>query len=708
MTSYVVRRLVMAVVTVVVISMLTFLIIQLPEGDFVDSYVRELESFGANVSLQEAEHLREIWGLKRPLPVQYFKWITQLLQGNLGTSFSMQHHRPVSEIIADRLVMTVVLAGCSLVFTWIIALPIGIYSAVRQRTLGDYTATVVGYVGLATPDFLLALAVMYWVFLLFDTNLGGLFSDHYLDAPWSLGRLWDLLKHLPIPTAIVGLTGTAGLIRIMRANLIDELRKPYVVTARSKGMTEGSADRQVPGAAGAQSVRQHRRLHPAAACVRQHLRGAGDEPADAGAGALPGAAAAGHAAGRQHPADGEHPHRDRHLPVRYGPAVDRPSDSGGGALMAEAPVRAGTTATEGERQEALYSQWRLTRIRFLRHKAAVVSGVLLCCFYLVAMFADFIAYSDPNDNEAFRQLIPPQRIRLFDEGRFSPHVLELKHGRDATFRTVFTPVPDSKIRVRLFARGYEYRLLGIFPTDRHLLGTVEKPTEESLFLLGTDNNGRDLFSRLVIASRISLSIGLIGVTLGLILGIVLGGISGFYGGVVDSAIQRLIEILRSIPTIPLWMTLAAALPHGWSVVQRYLAITAILSFFAWTTLAREVRGRFLSLREEDYVLASEVLGATRKRVILRHMVPAMSSHIIATATLAIPGMILAETGLSFLGLGLRPPAISWGVMLQDTQNLRAIALSPWLMTAVWPVIVSVLAFNFVGDGLRDAADPYSI
>ena len=378
--------------------------------------------------------------------------------------------------------------------------------------------------------------------------------------------------------------------------------------------------------------------------------------------------------------------------------------------MAAAPehaVATGDGTSAGEPQEALYSQWRLMRIRFLRHKAAVVSAVLICCFYLVAIFADFVAYSDPNDTEAFRQLIPPQRIRLFDEGRFSPHVLELKHGRDATFRTVFTPVPDSKIRVRLFARGYEYRLLGIFRTDRHLLGTVEQPTEESLFLLGTDNNGRDLFSRLVIASRISLSIGLIGVTLGLILGIVLGGISGFYGGVVDSAIQRLIEILRSIPTIPLWMTLAAALPHGWSVVQRYLAITAILSFFAWTTLAREVRGRFLSLREEDYVLASEVLGATRKRVILRHMVPAMTSHIIATATLAIPGMILAETGLSFLGLGLRPPAISWGVMLQDTQNLRAIAQSPWLMTSVWPVIVSVLAFNFVGDGLRDAADPYS-
>ena len=239
MTTYVVRRLVMAVVTVVVISMLTFLIIQLPEGDFVDSYVRELESFGANVSLKEADHLRELWGLNRPLPVQYVRWITQLLQGNLGTSFSMQHHRPVREIIADRLVMTVVLAGCSLVFTWIVALPIGIYSAVRQRTLGDYTATVVGYFGLATPDFLLALAIMYWAFLIFDTNLGGLFSDQYLDAPWSLARLWDLLKHLPIPTAIVGLTGTAGLIRIMRANLLDELRKPYVVTARSKGMTEG-------------------------------------------------------------------------------------------------------------------------------------------------------------------------------------------------------------------------------------------------------------------------------------------------------------------------------------------------------------------------------------------------------------------------------------------------------------------------------------
>jgi peptide/nickel transport system permease protein len=227
-----------------------------------------------------------------------------------------------------------------------------------------------------------------------------------------------------------------------------------------------------------------------------------------------------------------------------------------------------------------------------------------------------------------------------------------------------------------------------------------------LFLFGTDQLGRDVFSRLVLATRTSLTIGLVGVALSLVLGVLLGGISGLYGGWVDTVIQRVIEILRSIPTIPLWMGLAAAIPTAWSPEQVYFAITIIISLIGWTELARVVRGRFLALREEDFIIAAELAGASRLRIIFKHMVPSFLSHIIAAISLALPAMIISETTLSFLGLGLRPPAISWGVMLQDAQNLETLGLAPWLLVAAVPVIIVILAFNFLGDGLRDAADPY--
>jgi peptide/nickel transport system permease protein len=227
-----------------------------------------------------------------------------------------------------------------------------------------------------------------------------------------------------------------------------------------------------------------------------------------------------------------------------------------------------------------------------------------------------------------------------------------------------------------------------------------------LFLFGTDQLGRDVFSRLVLATRTSLTIGLVSVALSLVLGVLLGGISGLYGGWVDTVIQRVIEILRSIPTIPLWMGLAAAIPASWSPEQVYFAITIIISLIGWTELARVVRGRFLALREEDFIVAAELAGASRLRIIFKHMVPSFLSHIIAATSLALPAMIISETTLSFLGLGLRPPAISWGVMLQDAQNLETLGLAPWLLVAAVPVIVVILAFNFLGDGLRDAADPY--
>lgn len=360
-----------------------------------------------------------------------------------------------------------------------------------------------------------------------------------------------------------------------------------------------------------------------------------------------------------------------------------------------------------EERVSVASQWQLMWWRFRRHRLALIATGIVGLFYLVVVLADFLAYAPPTASEAQRSLLPPQPIRWFDGGRLSPHVYGLSGRRDpVTLKRVYTPDPERKIAVRFFVPGFEYRFLGLVPARIHLIGVEDARPEETLFLLGTDEQGRDVWSRLVYATRTSLTIGLAGVALSLVLGILLGGVSGFYGGAVDTVIQRVIEILRSIPTIPLWMGLAAALPNDWTVTQVYFAITVIISLVGWTELARVVRGRFLALREEEFVMAAELAGCGRGRIILSHMVPSFLSHIIAATTLAIPAMIISETSLSFLGLGLRPPAISWGVLLQQAQNIQALAISPWLLIPAVPVIVVILAFNFMGDGLRDAADPY--
>jgi len=345
--------------------------------------------------------------------------------------------------------------------------------------------------------------------------------------------------------------------------------------------------------------------------------------------------------------------------------------------------------------------------RFRRHKLAMVGSIIVLLFYGVVVFADFLAYTSPTASEAQRSLLPPQSIRWLDGGQLRPHVYGFTGQRDpVTLKRVYTLDPAKKIPVRFLARGFEYRLLGLIPADRHLLGIEGAKPEETLFLLGTDEQGRDLWSRLMYATRTSLTIGLVGVTISLVLGVFLGGVSGFYGGAIDTVIQRVIEILRSIPTIPLWMGLAAALPNSWTILQIYFAITLIISLIGWTELARVVRGRFLSLREEEFVMAAELAGSSRSRIIVSHMVPSFLSHIIAATTLALPAMVISETSLSFLGLGLRPPAVSWGVLLQQAQSVQALAISPWLLFPAVPVIVVILAFNFLGDGLRDAADPY--
>lgn len=361
---------------------------------------------------------------------------------------------------------------------------------------------------------------------------------------------------------------------------------------------------------------------------------------------------------------------------------------------------------EAERH-ATATQLQLTWWRFRRHKLAMVSLVIVALFYLIAIGADFLATTDPHATDARTSYIAPQGIHWFDDdGSFRPHVYGIKGVRDMkTFKVVYTIDPSRKVYIDFFGRGYTYSFLG-FETDRHLMVLKDPQRGEGIYLLGTDLLGRDLFSRLVVATRVSLTIGLIGVSLSLFLGVLLGGVSAVYGGIVDTVIQRAIEVIRSMPTIPLWLGLAAALPNDWSVMQVYFAITIIISLLAWTDLARVVRGKFLALREEDFVLAAELAGASQGRIIFHHMLPSFASHIIAAVSLALPAMIISETSLSFLGLGLRPPAISWGILLQDAQNIQTLALAPWLLVAAVPVILVILAFNFLGDGLRDAADPY--
>ena len=355
-------------------------------------------------------------------------------------------------------------------------------------------------------------------------------------------------------------------------------------------------------------------------------------------------------------------------------------------------------------------QWKLMYWKFRKHRMAVISVFVLLFFYFAAAFCEFVAPYSPEAFFTQYTYARPTRVHLIDStGTFrGPFVYGYTRARDpVTLRPTFVEDTSTIYPIGWFVRGTPYKLWGIFDSDIHLFGISAPREKQGIFLFGADRLGRDIFSRVVYGARISLSIGLVGVLLSLVLGIVLGGISGYYGGVADNIIQRMIEFVRSIPSIPLWMGLSAALPANWPVIRVYFGITVILSLIGWTGMARVVRGRFLALREEDFVLAARLVGSSEMRIILRHMVPSFLSYIIAALTLAIPGMILAETGLSFLGLGLRAPAISWGVLLQEAQNLRSVALAPWVLLPGLAVVTSILAFNFLGDGLRDAADPYA-
>jgi peptide/nickel transport system permease protein len=379
------------------------------------------------------------------------------------------------------------------------------------------------------------------------------------------------------------------------------------------------------------------------------------------------------------------------------------------SLSADEVVVAEPVAVSRGRDIAEARQGRLVWYAFRRHRLAVAGLIVLIVTYLTVIFAEFLAPFDARKFDAEYAYAPPQLIRIggdrgTEEG-LGLYVHGLKGTRDPkTLAVSYVSDPQTRIPIQLFAQGDSYKLFGIIPADRHLIGPVNQ--EQPMYLLGADRTGRDLFSRIIYGTRISMTIGLIGVALAFVLGVILGGISGYLAGRTDTVIQRVLEFFMSLPSLPLWLGLAAALPDDWGPVSRYFAITAILAIVGWTDLARITRGRFLSLREEEFITAARLDGNSRPRMIFRHMLPSLTSQLIASLTLSVPGMILAETSLSFLGLGLQAPAVSWGVLLQDAQNIRVVATAPWLMLPGVAVVIAVLALNFVGDGLRDAADPY--
>lgn len=356
------------------------------------------------------------------------------------------------------------------------------------------------------------------------------------------------------------------------------------------------------------------------------------------------------------------------------------------------------------KEEELYvaTQWTLMWRKFRRHKLAMVGTAVVILFYLIAIFAEFIATQDPLKRSTDFIHVPPQGIHFFGKTGLI-YAYGLKQEEDpVTWKRIYKEDTSVERPISFFVHGDKYKMWGIIESDLHLFGVKEG----QLFLFGTDESGRDMFSRVMYGIRISMSIGLVGVAFTFILGTVIGGISGYYGGTVDFVIQRIIEFILSMPNIPLWMALSAVLPKEWPPTRVYFAISIILSLIGWCGLARVVRGKMLELREEDFIEASRLAGASDAVIIFDHMIPGFISYLIVNITLSIPAMILAETSLSFLGVGLRPPAISLGVLLQQAQNVRTIALQPWLMVPGVFIFIIILAFNFMGDGLRDAADPY--
>jgi peptide/nickel transport system permease protein len=350
-------------------------------------------------------------------------------------------------------------------------------------------------------------------------------------------------------------------------------------------------------------------------------------------------------------------------------------------------------------------QWQLVKARFFRNRLAVFGSIVLAVIYFIAIFCGFLAPYGVNTTRENLRHLPPMKIHIYHEEKLRfPFVYGLIEGyHPETYKQIYVENKEELNPFEFFVRGEPYKIIGLIPGNIHLFGTKS----DSVHLFGTDSMGRDLFSRCFVGAQISCTVGFIGVVISFVIGLILGGLSGYIGGILDTVIQRIIDFITSLPTLPLWMALAAAVPANWPILRVYFTIVVILSLVGWTGLARVVRSKFISLKNEEFVKAARIAGTSTIRIIMVHMVPMFASHLIASLTLSVPGMILGETSLSFLGIGLRPPAVSWGVLLADAQTIRNVALYPWILFPCVFIIITVMCFNFLGDGLRDAADPYA-
>ena len=398
-------------------------------------------------------------------------------------------------------------------------------------------------------------------------------------------------------------------------------------------------------------------------------------------------------------------------PVPGAPVTMAVPDSAGGVEPMPAVSAAPFVPGQLESDAGSASQWTLIRRRLTRHHLALGSFFLLIVLYLLAGFAEFFAPYSSDWRDLPHAYCPPQLPRFsFANGAYVPAMT--RHIDPITFKKSYIEDDIRPIALGFFVQGEPYKLWGLLPWDRHFFGVknvalLADGATPTFFFLGSDKYGHDIFSRLVFGARISLSVGLVAIAVTFLLGVTIGGMSGYVGGATDNFIQRLIEIVNAFPQLPLWLALGAILPPDWSPLAVYFAITVVLSLLGWTPLARVVRGKILSVREEDYAVAARLIGASHSRILFRHLLPGFTSHIIVVLTMSVPGMILGETSLSFLGLGLRPPIVSWGVMLQDCMSIQTVANYPWLLFPVVLIVLTVLCFNFLGDGLRDAADPYA-
>ncbi len=673
MRTFVLRRVLQVVPLLFGLTAITFLLVALAPGDFLNTLAEN-----PAITPQVLESMRRNFGLDRPVWVQYGLYLWNLLHGDFGQSFS--RHQPVFAVLREGLANTLLLAGAAAIVTWGLAIPLGVIAAVRQNTVVDRSLGVLAYVWLSVPEVLSGLLLLLFAARTGWFPTGGMHSLDF-ERLGPLARAGDLLHHLALPAIAVGLVPLASRMRQTRANLLDVLLD-YVTTARAKGLDERtvvvstrSATRSTRSSrcSGSRSARSSR--------VRSSPRSCSRGPAS--------------------------------VASRTRRSSRRTCTSWSGRLMAacvlvaatssptscsRSPTR-GSAMTEPRAAAAAPAPafWRPLRKRPL----ALAAGALLAAFYLAALFAPALAPYREDSMDRARFYHPPQRVHWIGPDGFGPYVFgtALDDPRRLTYREDRTVVRP----LRFVVRGEPYRWLGLVAADRHLFGLEGGGR---VYLLGSDAFGRDVLSRLLYGAQVSLTVGLVGIAISFALGLLLGGVSGYFGGWVDALVMRVTELLLNIPGLYLVIALRALFPASLPSGATYLAIVAILALLGWASLARIVRGMVLSLRTQDYVAAAEALGAGRLRIVTRHVLPNTMSFVIVAATVSIPGYILGEVFLSFLGVGVQEPAASWGNMLNAGRSLRVLSEFPWLVGApAVAIFLTVMAYNLLGDGLRDALDP---